>query len=65
MAQGLAEGLLDALSPAQLAGQLLVVGFDGTRLPPELCARLRAGERAGVILFRRNLVPGLAGLSEL
>jgi beta-N-acetylhexosaminidase len=64
-AEGVPEGLLDALSPAELAGQLLVVGFDGTELPTELCALLRAGERAGVILFRRNLTPELAGLQQL
>jgi beta-N-acetylhexosaminidase len=36
------------------------VGFEGTCLPAELEAALRAGERAGVILFRRNLslLPG-------
>ena len=65
MADGLPEGLLEALSPAELAGQLLVVGFEGTELPAELRAALGAGERAGVILFRRNLKPGLTGLVEL
>lgn len=65
MAEGLPEGLLEALSPAELAGQLLVVGFEGTDLPAELSAALAAGERAGVILFRRNLKPGALGLSEL
>src|SRR6185295_6909450 len=56
---------LDALTPAELVGQLLVVGFDGQRAPPELAQALRAGERAGVILFRRNLEPGLGGLGKL
>jgi len=56
---------LDTLSPAELVGQLLVVGFDGQRAPRELAAALRDGERAGVILFRRNLTPGLGGLGEL
>src|SRR4051794_34999960 len=65
MADGLPDGLLEALSPAELAGQLLVVGFEGTELPAELRAALAAGERAGVILFRRNLKPGLSGLVEL
>jgi beta-N-acetylhexosaminidase len=65
MADGLPDGLLEALSPAELAGQLLVVGFEGTELPAELRAVLSAGERAGVILFRRNLKPGLSGLVEL
>jgi beta-N-acetylhexosaminidase len=65
MAEGLPDGLLEALSPAELAGQLLVVGFEGTELPAELRATLAAGERAGVILFRRNLTSGLSGLLEL
>ena len=65
MAHGLPDGLLEALTPAELAGQLLVVGYDGTELPADLAAALRAGERAGVILFRRNLVPGLEGLHAL
>lgn len=59
------EALVAALGPAQLAGQLLVVGFDGHRLPADLGASLEAGERAGVILFRRNLVPGETGLHAL
>src|SRR5262245_11157040 len=65
MPERLPDGLLEGLSPAELAGQLLVVGFQGTQLPPELVRALRAGERAGVIFFRRNLVPGLEGLCEL
>jgi len=65
MAEGLPEGLLEALSPAKLAGQLLVVGFEGAELPAELRVALAAGERAGVILFRRNLKQGLSGLVEL
>ncbi|HKO92943.1 MAG TPA: beta-N-acetylhexosaminidase, partial [Polyangiaceae bacterium] len=56
---------LDALTPAQLVGQLLVVGFDGQRAPSELGDALAQGERAGVILFRRNLTPGRGGLGEL
>ncbi|MEO8178515.1 MAG: beta-N-acetylhexosaminidase [Deltaproteobacteria bacterium] len=65
MAESLPDGLLAALSPAELAGQLLVVGFEGTKLPAELRAALCAGERAGVILFRRNFKPGISGLFEL
>jgi beta-N-acetylhexosaminidase len=53
------------LSPAQLAGQLLVVGFEGKQLPGELRSALAAGERAGVIFFRRNLTPGIEGLGQL
>jgi beta-N-acetylhexosaminidase len=56
------DALLEGLSPRQLAGQLLVVGFDGLSIPPELQGACEAGERAGVVLFRRNLAPGLAGL---
>jgi beta-N-acetylhexosaminidase len=43
------------LSPEQLVGQLLVVGFDGTELPPALGAELARGGRAGVVLFKRNI----------
>lgn len=39
----------------QLAGALLVVGFDGVRLPDDLRAQLAQGERAGIVLFRRNV----------
>jgi beta-N-acetylhexosaminidase len=59
------EEFVVSLSPAQLAGQLLVVGFDGQVLPAELSTSLEAGERAGVILFRRNLVAGENGLHAL
>ena len=40
---------------AQLCGQLLVGGFLGTDLPASFAAALARGERAGAILFRRNL----------
>jgi beta-N-acetylhexosaminidase len=56
---------LAALTPAQLAGQLMVVGFDGPRLPPPLELSLSRGERAGVVLFRRNLSGGEAFLTDL
>ena len=36
-------------------GQLLWVGFDGTRVPAELRASLDAGRAGAVILFKRNL----------
>ncbi len=42
-------------SPQRLAGQLLVGGFPGVELPAELRAALAAGERGGVIFFKRNL----------
>ena len=43
------------LSDAQLAGQRLVVGFDGTRAPEAVLRRAAAGELGGVILFARNV----------
>jgi beta-N-acetylhexosaminidase len=59
------DGVIDGLSPRQLAGQLLVVGYAGLEPPPELDAAIEAGERAGVIVFRRNISPGSAGLTAL
>ncbi|MBO0912215.1 MAG: glycoside hydrolase family 3 protein, partial [Acidobacteria bacterium] len=40
------------------AGQLLIVGFDGISLSPELSLRLKQIQPAGVILFTRNIVNG-------
>jgi beta-N-acetylhexosaminidase len=59
------EALIERWSPRELAGQLLVVGFAGQEAPPALCDALAAGERAGVVLFRRNLIPGAAGVAAL
>jgi beta-N-acetylhexosaminidase len=62
------DAFLDALSPRQLAGQLLVVGFDGLDAPTDLRRAFEGGERAGVVLFRRNLasdVSGLGGVQRL
>ncbi|HVZ36262.1 MAG TPA: beta-N-acetylhexosaminidase, partial [Polyangiaceae bacterium] len=56
------QARVERLPATQLAGQLLVVGFEGSQLPSTLSQALRAGERAGVILFRRNLSEGLDGL---
>lgn len=39
----------------RLAGGVLVGAFDGTELPDETAARLRAGHLAGVTLFKRNV----------
>ena len=47
--------MTDDLDPEALAGQLLVVGFDGASLPAEQAAWLADGRLGGVILFRRNL----------
>jgi beta-N-acetylhexosaminidase len=38
------------------AGELIVGGLDGTELPEEVAAALRARNLGGVILFRRNIV---------
>jgi len=40
------------------AGQLLIVGFDGTSLSPELGLLLKEIQPAGVILFARNFLNG-------
>ncbi|HEU5401619.1 MAG TPA: beta-N-acetylhexosaminidase [Terriglobales bacterium] len=37
-------------------GQVLICGFDGTELTPELCNRLSVMQPGGIILFKRNLV---------
>lgn len=39
-------------------GQLLVIGFDGTEISPELDTLLRETQPAGVILFARNITSG-------
>jgi beta-N-acetylhexosaminidase len=57
--------IVERLSPRQLAGQLLVVGFSGHEVPSELNEAFAAGERGGVVLFRRNLVGGSEGVAAL
>jgi beta-N-acetylhexosaminidase len=37
------------------AGELLIVGFEGTRAPAALLERIAAGRLGGVVLFARNL----------
>lgn len=59
------DALVEGWSARQLAGQLLVVGFAGQEAPPELLDALSAGERGGVVLFRRNLAGGSAGVAAL
>jgi beta-N-acetylhexosaminidase len=39
----------------ELCGQLVVGGFEGTALPESFAEALARGQRAGVILFKRNL----------
>jgi beta-N-acetylhexosaminidase len=46
---------LDALRPAQRAGQRIIYSFPGTTPPPELFDRIRAGEAAGVHFFSDNV----------
>jgi beta-N-acetylhexosaminidase len=49
------------LSPAQLAGQRLVVGYAGARPPAAVRGMVREGRVAGVILFAENLPDRAAG----
>jgi beta-N-acetylhexosaminidase len=46
---------IEELSAEQLAGQLLIVGFAGPRLPKPLGKLLKNRALGGAILFRRNL----------
>lgn len=46
---------LAALTIRQLAGQRIVVGYAGPRVPGWLLARVRRGEVGGVIAFARNV----------
>jgi beta-N-acetylhexosaminidase len=43
-------------STAERAGELLIVGFDGTEISPALRGMLTRVQPAGVILFARNIV---------
>ena len=47
---------LSTLSDSQRAGQLLVVGVEGTSLDDNLKTRLQSVAPAGIILFARNLI---------
>ncbi|MEO1271045.1 MAG: beta-N-acetylhexosaminidase [Myxococcota bacterium] len=50
----------------EAAGQMLLVGFHGTQAPPDtIRAALTTGTIGGVILFRRNIEPGVEGLWTL
>ena len=40
---------------AKVCGQILIGGFYGTELPASYANALRAGERGGAVLFKRNL----------
>ncbi len=48
-------GLLAEMDIRQKAAQLLVVGFEGTAVPPELAGLLREGPVGGVLLFESNV----------
>jgi beta-N-acetylhexosaminidase len=48
-----------------LCGQMLVVGLAGTRLEPPEERALVAGERGGVVLFRRNIGDSMRAVAEL
>jgi beta-N-acetylhexosaminidase len=49
-----ARAAVDRLTPAQQAGQLVVLRFAGTAAPGYVTRRLREGRVAGAILFRDN-----------
>lgn len=53
--------LAETLTPAQLAGERIVVGIDGTGLTPELRGAIQAGEVAGVVLFEADFPSRAAG----
>ncbi len=52
------------LSPAQLAGQRIVVGFPSAQPPAAVESLIRSGKVAGVVLFAENL-PGRAAGQRL
>lgn len=52
-------------SVSVLCGQLLVVGLEGKRLGEAERRAIAAGERGGVVLFRRNVGSGIEGLREV
>jgi beta-N-acetylhexosaminidase len=53
--------LAERLTPAQLAGERIVVGLDGTGLTPELRRAIHSGEVAGVVLFAADFPSRAAG----
>jgi beta-N-acetylhexosaminidase len=58
---GPAPGPAARLSLRELAGQRIVVGFDGAKPPGRMVRMIRRGELAGVILFAENLPSRAAG----
>jgi beta-N-acetylhexosaminidase len=53
--------VVDQLTPAQLAGERIVVGIDGTGLTAELKDAIRSGKVAGVVLFEADFPTRAAG----
>lgn len=53
--------VVSGLPAGQLAGQRIVLGFAGTRVPAAVERMVRAGEVAGVVLFADNLPSRNAG----
>lgn len=54
-AGGGAPSAASRLTAPQLAGQRIVLGFEGTRVPPPVRQAIRTGGAAGVVLFEDNL----------
>jgi beta-N-acetylhexosaminidase len=50
---------------AKVCGQLLLGGFHGTELPPSYANALRAGERGGAVLFKRNITDDVRDVARL
>ncbi|HVX33107.1 MAG TPA: glycoside hydrolase family 3 N-terminal domain-containing protein [Solirubrobacterales bacterium] len=53
--------LAERLTPAQLAGERVAVGVDGTGLTPRLRGAIHAGKVAGVVLFEADFPTRAAG----
>ncbi len=53
----------ERLTPRLLAGQRIVLGFEGARVPAAVASAIREGRAAGVILFADNLPSRRAGRS--
>jgi beta-N-acetylhexosaminidase len=69
--QQAATSAAERLKPSQLAGERIVVGFDGATAPEPVRRMIRSGNAAGIILFAdnmpsraaaRRLVRGLEGI---
>jgi beta-N-acetylhexosaminidase len=55
MGRPAADSLTAKLTDRQLAGQMVIAGYSGTRAPAALVRRIHAGEVSGVIIFARNI----------